>query len=87
MYSLYFKYQNDKHTYILNSNPIYPNNSFNQILNYDLICELSCLNNDLTSLPKLPSSIEILRCYDNHLTSLPELPNLLSVINRITKTS
>jgi len=35
---------------------------------------LYCNNNQLTSLPELPASLETLYCNNNQLTSLPELP-------------
>ena len=41
---------------------------------------LSCNNNQLTSLPELPASLEWLYCYNNQLTSLPELPASLATL-------
>jgi Leucine-rich repeat (LRR) protein len=66
---IYIKYQNiDK---------IYTFNLFEEIQNYDNIVRLDCSNNQLTSLAKLPDSLQILYCWNNQLTSLPELPNSL----------
>jgi serine/threonine protein kinase len=49
---------------------------------------LSCENNELTSLPELPSSLQYLYCGQNKLTSLPELPHgiiqLFCEDNRLT---
>jgi len=39
--------------------------------------ELFCFNNNLTSLPELPSNLTNLSCSNNQLTSLPELPSTL----------
>ena len=44
------------------------------------ITYLSCNNNELTSLPDLPSALEFLYCYDNKLTTLPELPSTLKCL-------
>ena len=41
---------------------------------------LSCENNQLTSLPALPSSLESLNCSSNFITTIPNLPPLLSVL-------
>ena len=38
---------------------------------------LNCWNNQLTSLPELPKSLEYLYCDHNQLTSLPVLPKSL----------
>jgi len=38
---------------------------------------LDCRNNQLTSLPPLPSSLQLLYCQENQLTSLPPLPSSL----------
>jgi len=38
------------------------------------VTHLSCYNNQLTSLPPLPSTLERLYCENNRLTSLPHLP-------------
>ena len=42
---------------------------------------LSCTNNNLTSLPSLPSSLKYLYCGQNNLTSLPSLPNSLETLS------
>jgi uncharacterized repeat protein (TIGR01451 family) len=42
---------------------------------------LTCSGNQLTSLPRLPSSLENLECYDNQLTSLPSLPTKLKLLD------
>ena len=39
--------------------------------------EMDVSGKDLTSLPELPNSLEILYCNNNKLNSLPELPNSL----------
>jgi Leucine-rich repeat (LRR) protein len=39
--------------------------------------ELDCSDNQLTSLPSLPSSLQKLYCIVNHLSSLPPLPSSL----------
>ena len=38
---------------------------------------MDCSNNQLISLPPLPSTLEIFYCYNNQLTSLPSLPSTL----------
>ena len=43
--------------------------------------ELRCYNNQLTSLPQLPESLEWLFCYNNQLTSLPKLPEGLEELH------
>jgi len=40
------------------------------------VTKLNCSCNQLTSLPSLPPSLEILNCSYNQLTSLPDLPSL-----------
>ncbi len=52
-------------------------NSFENIRDYDNVVYINCHNNKLTSLPKLPDSLQSLNCYINQLISLPELPNSL----------
>jgi Leucine-rich repeat (LRR) protein len=42
--------------------------------------KLICFGNELTSLPELPSSLEVLECYNNKLFSLPKLPSTLKVL-------
>ena len=39
--------------------------------------EFHCNNNNLTELPELPKSLEILWCQNNNLTELPVLPHSL----------
>ncbi|MBK9634728.1 MAG: leucine-rich repeat domain-containing protein [Bacteroidetes bacterium] len=39
---------------------------------------LVCFNNQLRSLPSLPSSLNYLNCENNQITSLPSLPSSLS---------
>jgi Leucine-rich repeat (LRR) protein len=41
---------------------------------------LYCYNNQLTSLPLIPSTLKILYCYNNQLTSLPLLPSTLEIL-------
>ncbi len=41
---------------------------------------LFCINNILTRLPPLPSTLEALNCNNNQLTSLPTLPSTLKVL-------
>jgi hypothetical protein len=41
---------------------------------------LNCYNNQLTSLPPLPSTLKILRCHQNQLTYLPPLPSTLKML-------
>ena len=52
---------------------------------------LTCNNNNLTSLPSLPSSLRHLNCDQNNLTSLPSLPNSLEGLscnkNKLTSLS
>ena len=56
---------------------IYTYDIFDEIPNYDDIIYISCSYNQLTELPKLPNSLQILNCSYNQLTSLPKLPNSL----------
>ena len=59
---------------------VYQYNNFNDIIsldNYHEIKYIRCNNNQLTVLPQLPKSLEILDCFNNQLTTLPQLPNLL----------
>ncbi len=42
---------------------------------------LSCHNNKLTCLPKLPENLEELYCSNNCLISLPELPKNLTILH------
>ncbi len=42
---------------------------------------LSCANNNLSSLPSLPSSLRYLYCGQNNLTSLPSLPSSLETLS------
>jgi Leucine-rich repeat (LRR) protein len=44
---------------------------------FDNITELYCRFNQITSLPKIPTSLKILYCGDNQLTVLPDLPSTL----------
>ncbi len=55
-------------------------NSFEEITNYDTVVYINCPFSGLTSLPKLPNSLQKLLCSNNKLTSLPELPNSLKEI-------
>ena len=41
---------------------------------------LNCSNNNLTSLPKLPDSLEKLDCANNQLRSLPALSDSLEIV-------
>jgi len=41
---------------------------------FDNLTNLSCYNNQLTSLPSLPHNLIDLWCYDNQLSNLPNLP-------------
>ncbi|MEP7265722.1 MAG: hypothetical protein ABI772_14550, partial [Bacteroidota bacterium] len=41
---------------------------------FDHLVYLSCSNNQLTSLPRLPLSLQTLFCSSNQLTTLPALP-------------
>ncbi len=41
---------------------------------------LNCNNNQLTSLPTLPTSLQSLSCENNQLTSLPVLPSSLQIL-------
>ena len=43
--------------------------------------ELYYLYEQLTKLPELPNSLQILYCYNNELQELPKLPNLLKELN------
>jgi Leucine-rich repeat (LRR) protein len=52
-------------------------NSFDKIPNYDQIVYLGCQNNQLSSLPNLPNSLETLSVSNNQLDNLPNLPNSL----------
>ena len=45
---------------------------------FDALIILYCDGNQLTSLPKLPSTLQYLQCSGNQLTSLPVLPNSLN---------
>lgn len=47
--------------------------SIDGIQYFDALEMLNCDQNDLTSLPPLPSSLEFLHCSSNQLTSLPQL--------------
>jgi hypothetical protein len=50
------------------------------LLQFKNLISLSCQNNELTSLPELPNSLENLNCKNNQLLSLPKLPeNLLEL--------
>ena len=42
---------------------------------------LSCANNNLSSLPSLPSSLKYLYCGQNNLTSLPSIPSSLETLS------
>ena len=66
------KYQNDNNQYEFTS--------FNEIKNYDKVVYIDCSDNQLTSLPELPNSLQVLFCSMNQLTSLPELPNSLQYL-------
>jgi len=54
---------------------------FSKINNYDEIVYIDCYNNQLTSLPKLPNSLQELYCDNNKLTSLPKLLNSLQELD------
>ncbi len=54
--------------------------SFDEINNYDNVVYICCSNNQLTSLPNLPNSLQELWCDNNQLTVLPELPNSLQLL-------
>ena len=47
---------------------------FTRLVNFD------CSENNLTWLPSLPNTLEILRCRKNRLTSLPNLPSGLTLL-------
>ena len=56
-------------------------NSFEDILklnDYNDIIYICGHNNNLSSLPELPNSLELLLCDHNNLSSLPKLPNSLT---------
>ena len=67
----------------------YHYDSFHLISYYDNIVYLDCSYNNLTSLPELPNSLQILYCGSNQLSLLPELPNSLQHLscnyNQLTK--
>jgi Leucine-rich repeat (LRR) protein len=42
---------------------------------------LSCVGNQLTSLPTLPPTLESLYCYNNQITSLPSFPSTLELLD------
>ncbi len=65
--------------YDLEQNRIYYN-SFEEIENYDKVVYIDYCNNQLTSLPKLPNSLQQLLCKNNQLKLLPELPNSLKIL-------
>ena len=44
---------------------------------FNHLTKLYCSNNQLTSLPTLPQTLEELGCYNNQITSLPTLPQNL----------
>ncbi|MDQ3099859.1 MAG: T9SS type A sorting domain-containing protein [Bacteroidota bacterium] len=48
---------------------------------FDSLEVLKCNDNQLASLPSLPTSLEVLYCYNNQLTSLPSLPAILEELN------
>ena len=52
-------------------------NSFEEIENYNKVVYIDCLTNQLSELPKLPNSLQILQSSINQLTELPKLPNSL----------
>ena len=63
-----------------NDNIEHQYNSFDEITqldNYDEIVYIDCYNNNLSSLPQLPNSLEVLSCKYNNLSSLPQLSNSL----------
>ncbi len=70
--SIKIKYQNDGNMYYFNS--------LKKINNYDKVVYIGCYWNNITSLPKLPNSLEYLVCSFNQLKSLPELPNSLKML-------
>ena len=43
-------------------------------------CGFKYGTHQLTSLPDLPETLEVLHCFNNQLTSLPDLPNTLEVL-------
>jgi hypothetical protein len=50
------------------------------LLRFYKLKTLNCYNNQLTSLPPLPSTLKILRCHQNQLTYLPPLPSTLKML-------
>ena len=46
--------------------------------NYTKLKKFNCHHNNLTELPNLPNSLEILHVSYNKLTKLPDLPNSLT---------
>ncbi len=67
--------------------PDYAINDLTGIQYFDGLKILDCSSygsgspNNLTSLPKLPSSLDTLRCQGNSLTNLPELPDSLKELS------
>ena len=51
------------------------------LLQFKNLISLSCKNNELTSLPELPNSLETLDCRNNQLLSLPKLPEINFSVN------
>jgi hypothetical protein len=63
---------------ILNSKNIYNLNGVQAFQNLQI---LNCAQNQLSTLPTLPSSLTLLDCSLNQLTSLPNLPSSLTSLN------
>jgi Leucine-rich repeat (LRR) protein len=55
-------------------------NSFDKIIDYNKVVYINCGFNQLSKLPELPNSLQILDCYCNNLSELPELPNSLQTL-------
>ena len=51
------------------------------IILWDGIKNIRFHNINITKLPELPDSIEILKCWDIKISELPKLPNLLRYLN------
>src|SRR3989344_2080387 len=59
--------------YYINDTNKYTSERFDNIINYNNIKELYCLNNNLTHLPNLPNSLITLYCFVNNLTYLKKI--------------
>ena len=51
------------------------------LVDYNQITHLDCYNNQLSSLPDLPSRLTHLYCSSNELSSLPDLPSTLTYLD------